>query len=293
MVEIHNRLLRTGGSMTRAEKEMVNMPSVQIVGSVQVRNEDIYIERVVSNILDFCDRVIITDHESSDRTFEICLRLSERHPKIELTGIRHPREAAVLLEPFFGTDTWIFGVDGDEIYDPQGLKTMRDHLRNGAFSKDWCVFGNVLNVTSLNLKRKRARGYLAPPSRPMTKLYNFSMIDGWDNCPERLLGDEIRFKEGFNGKLRRYLHLEHSWEQSYFRCLHMPFMKRSSMQKIRLTRTRLNPDELNRINLEKNGVMRLLRMLEIRVLPFFGVDWKSRKYRQGPLTEKDITPFFM
>ena len=38
------------------------MPSFQIVGSVQVRNEDIYVERAVSNILDFCDKLIITDH---------------------------------------------------------------------------------------------------------------------------------------------------------------------------------------------------------------------------------------
>lgn len=269
-----------------------DMTTPQIVGSIQVRNEDIYIEQVVSNVVDFCDRIIISDHRSTDHTFEICHRFSERYSKVELISIQTPREAAVAIEPFFGTNTWIFGVDGDEIYDPAGLQTMRRHLLDGTFSKDWCLFGNVLNVTSLNRRQNTASGYLAPPSRPMTKLYNFSIIEGWDNCPERLLGDEIRFKPGFNAKLRKYLHLELAWEDSYFRCLHMPFMRRSSQERIRVARTRPNPDEINRINLEKKAWKRLMRMIQVWALPFLGVDWKSRKYRQGPLVEKEVSPFF-
>jgi len=255
------------------------MSSFQIVGSVQLRNEDIYVEQVVLNILDFCDTVIITDHQSTDRTFEICKRLADEHPKIELSSIQSLREAAIAIESFFGTNTWMFGVDGDEIYDPHGLHIMRKQLLGGAFAKDFSVFGNVLNVTSMNLKKKTARGHLAPPSRSMTKLYNFSMIESWINCPERLLGDDLTFKNGFNANLRRYLHEELYWEQSYFRCLHMPFMRRSSVQRIRLSRTRLNPDELNRIANETNGLARL-------------GDWKNQKYRRGPRVEKDVSVFF-
>ena len=44
------------------------MPPVQIIGSVQVRNEDIYVGQAVVNILGFCDKVIITDHQSTDHT---------------------------------------------------------------------------------------------------------------------------------------------------------------------------------------------------------------------------------
>lgn len=267
------------------------MPPFQIIGSVQVRNEDVYVEQAVLNILDFCDKIIITDHRSSDHTFEICKRLADAHPKIELKSIQSPREAAIAIEPYFGTNTWIFGVDGDEIYDPQGLVSMRKYLLDGAFSKDFCIFGNVLNVTSLNLKRKMARGYLAPPSRSMTKLYNFSMIESWKNCPERLLGNELTFKEGFNADLRRYLHMELGWEESYFRCLHMPFMKRSTTQKIRLSRTRLNPDELNRISLEKSIIWKLLRMAKLQVMNFLGMDWKNQKYRRGPRVDKNVAVF--
>lgn len=265
---------------------------MQIVGSVQIKNEDIYIEQIILNILDFCDKVIITDHQSTDRTFEICKRLADIYPKIDLISIKTPHEAAIALETYYGTNTWIFGVDGDEVYDPLGLKTMRQKLMSGDFTRDWCIFGNVLNVTTLDKNKKKAKGYLAPPSRPMTKLYNFSMIDGWDNCPERLLGDEIRFKEGFNSKLRRYLHLEQSWDGAYFRCLHMPFMKRSSQQRIRLARTRLNPDEMNRIGFERNVPMRIFRTLQIYMMQFFSADWKNQKYRRGPLVEKDVLDFF-
>ena len=268
------------------------MPPVQIIGSVQVRNEDIYVEQAVVNILGFCDKVIITDHQSTDHTFEICKRLADQHPKIELSSIQSPREAATAIEPYFGTNTWIFGVDGDEIYDPQGLTIMRRQLQDGAFTNDFCVFGNVLNVTSLNLKKKTARGHLAPPSRSMTKLYNFSMIESWKNCPERLLGDGLTLKNGFDANLRRYLHEELDWEQSCFRCLHMPFMKRSSRQKIRLNRTRLNPDEINRINQEKRLLFRMFRAAELLIQNFTGRDWKNQKYRRGPQFEKYVTVFF-
>ncbi|MBI2333039.1 MAG: hypothetical protein HYU84_12935, partial [Chloroflexi bacterium] len=203
-----------------------------------------------------------------------------------------PREAAIAIEPYFGTDTWIFGVDGDEIYDPQGLAVMRKKLLDGIFSKDFCIFGNVLNVTSLDIKRKTAQGYLAPPSRSMTKLYNFSMIERWLNCPERLLGDDLAFKNSFNADLRRYLHLEFDWEVSFFRCLHMPFMKRSTTQKIRLSRTRLNPDEINRIDHERNGLLRILRTAQLQVMNILGKDWKNRKYRRGPRVKKNVAVFF-
>lgn len=268
------------------------MPQFQIVGSVQVRNEDVYVKQVVLNILDFCDKVIITDHRSTDRTFEICRWLADEHPKIELSSIESPREAAIAIEPYFGTDTWIFGVDGDEVYDPQGLKIMRRQLLDGAFAKDFCVFGNVLNVTSLDMKRKTACGHLAPPSRSMTKLYNFFMIESWVNCPERLLGDGLTFKDGFDANLRRYLHEELDWDASPFRCLHMPFMKRSSTQKIRLSRTRLNPDEINRIANETGGMMRLFRTIQLHLMNLLGRDWKNRKYRRGPRVEKDVSAFF-
>ena len=206
--------------------------------------------------------------------------------------IQHPREAAILLEPYYGTNTWIFGVDGDEIYDPHGLCIMRERIMNGDFEGDWCIFGNVLNVVSISLERKTARGYLAPPSRSMTKLYNFQMIEDWRDCPERFLGGEIKFKDGYHAGLRRQLHAEVSWEQSYFRCLHMAFMKRSTRQKFRFSKTRLNPDEINYINAQASRALKMIRALQLWVSQLTGRDWKSQKYRRGPQVKKDVAPFF-
>lgn len=268
------------------------MNKIQIIGSVQVKNEDVFVEQVARNIIDFCDKIIITDNLSTDRTYEICRELSHQYPKIELVSIDHPREAALLLEPYYGTNSWVFGVDGDEIYDPVQLHAMRARLLRGEFSEHWCVFGNVLNVVSLDMKLRKAKGYLAPPSRSMTKLYNFSMIENWVNCPERLLGDEILFKEGFHVGMRKYLHEETPWEESEFRCLHMPFMKRSSRQQIRLFRTRLNPDELSHVNAQPNWFLKSVRSAQLFMSQIVGRDWKSRKYRRGNLVEKDVTQFF-
>lgn len=270
----------------------VDMNKFQIIGSVQVKNEDVFVAQVVLNILDFCDKIIITDNLSTDRTYEICRELSHQYSKIDLVSIDHPRMAALLLEPYYGTNSWVFGVDGDEIYDPVRLSVMRERLLRGEFSENWCIFGNVLNVASLDMRHKKAKGYLAPPSRSMTKLYNFSMIENWVNCPERLLGDEVSFKDGFHAGLRKYLHEENSWESSDFRCLHMPFMKRSSKQRIRFFRTRLNPDEINHVNAQPNWFLKGVRAAQLFISQIVGRDWKSQKYRRGDLVEKDVTQFF-
>jgi glycosyltransferase involved in cell wall biosynthesis len=268
------------------------MQPIQIVAIMLVKNEDIYIERSIRNIVDFCDKIIITDHQSTDGTFEICKRLAHEFPKIVLQSIKTPQESAAAIEPYIGTSTWVFGVDGDEIYNPQGLKLMRESLLEGAFANDWCIFGNVLNVMSLDLNKKTASGHLAPPSRSMTKIYNFSMIESWENCPERLHGEDVKFKTGFNFNLRRYLHTEIPWDQSYFQCLHMAFMKRSSLDKIRIFKTRLIPEMVLSANTEKNAALRLLRKLRLQMSLLFGLDWKNQKYRRGPLVKKDVSVFF-
>lgn len=252
-----------------------------------------FIEQSIRNIIDFCDQLIITDHCSLDRTFEICERLSAEFPKIDLRRIDHAVESAQAIAPFYNTNTWIFAVDGDEIYDPQGLQVMKKYLQDGVFAETWCIFGNVLNAVELDLKGAKARGYLAPPSRPITKLYNFSIIEDWLDCTtERLHGGTIIFKTGFHSGMRRYLHEELTWEEAYFRCLHVAFLARSSRDTFRLIETRLNPDELHQIASVPGLFQRSLESLRLRLGQLFGRDWKNRKYRRGVLVTKDIRQFF-
>ena len=270
----------------------VHVMDIQIVGIMLVKNEDVYIERAIRNVVDFCDRIIITDHQSTDRTFEICSRLAGEFPKIELRRIQSPVESAAAIAPYYDTPTWIFAVDGDEIFDPVGLKEMRRRLLNGEFLKDWNLFANTLNCIKLDLETKTAWGHLAPPSRAGARLFNFSIIEDWPGCAERLHGENIVFKPGYHAGLRHYLHEEMDWDRSYFRYVHASFLMRSSLDKVRLVKTRLNPDELLKITSSTNWFRKLVAMIKVRFAQFAKKDWKNQKYRRGPVVEKNVSAFF-
>ena len=123
------------------------------------------------------------------------------------------------------------GVDGDEVYDPTGLKRFRKCLLEGHFDDQWALFGNVVNCVELDSKRKKAIGYLSPPSRSMTKLFNFSALESWHGPCERLHGGEKQFRVGF-GESQRFSVNEHNmWHESPFRCLHLLFKVTRSLLK--------------------------------------------------------------
>lgn len=265
---------------------------IKIIGIVLVKNEDLYIEQALRNILEFCDEVIVTDNESSDDTYAIVSALASTHSKIRLSRISHPRESHDAIAPYAGTNTWIFAVDGDEIYDPEGLKKMKQLLTDGRFNNTWSVLGNVLNCTKIDVPNKKAIGYLAPPSRSMTKLYNFSLIESWTGCPERLHSGVLKFKsEKINYHHKHEFYREFNWDDSCFRCLHAVFVPRSSSKRGPGKTTKLNPSEVQSIRsaFERRSFVKFIsRFLRYN----FGKDWKTKNYRKGSLTEKDITFFF-
>ena len=199
----------------------------QIIGIVLVRNEECFVEQAIQNILLFCDRLLLVDHESSDGTLAILRSFEQEHSeKISLHQIHHPRESHELLKPFVGSSTWIFGVDGDELYDPERLSLFRERLLSGEFDQDWMILGNVLHVEVLD--KKTAAGYLAPPSRSITKLYNFAGIESWEGeTIERLHGGAPCFRPGFHEQKKRKLFETETWEEASLRCLHLCFISRS------------------------------------------------------------------
>src|SRR6185369_15232275 len=96
----------------------------------------------------------------------------------------------------------------------------------------WQVFGNVLNCVSADEHTGQASGYLAPPCRSMTKLYNFRAIESWDGAVTHVFANgTIKFNPGYDGSLRLNLHETLSWEDAKFRCLHLCFMARSSLDR--------------------------------------------------------------
>lgn len=263
----------------------------KIIGIVLVRNEDLYIEQVLFNICEFCDEIIVADNISKDKTAEIAGSFHHKDCIVHYHLIKNPSESHELISCYAGKPVWIFAVDGDEIYDPEGLRKLRTKLLGGQFDRSWMIFGNVLNCVGLDLDENLARGYLSPPCRSMTKLYNFNAISAWNGpCPERLHGGTIQFRDDFNKSMRLELHKQNTWENSEFRCLHLCFIKRSSLEKAS------NREHLRvRKNISDKRSEGVLQKLVNRCISLIGVDhqsdWKKEKYMRGALVEKKVEPF--
>jgi glycosyltransferase involved in cell wall biosynthesis len=266
------------------------MTCKQIAAVVLVKNEDLFIRAVLENILAFCDRIHVADHHSIDKTPEIIKTLAAEHPRIEYRCVDSVSESHDMIAHYAGTDTWVMGVDGDEVYDPQGLKRFREEIFAGQYDRFFKILGNVFNIRRLNPHGHSAWGHLTPPCRSMTKLYNFAAIDAWPPpCPERLHGGTVQFRSGFGHDVACHLFQEHSWEESPFRCLHFCFQSRSSLdmtgrdQKVAI---RKGPGErhLWMYNI-KSLIMSQLGLRDD--IPYY----KKNFYMRGPIVERDISPF--
>jgi glycosyltransferase involved in cell wall biosynthesis len=263
------------------------LSATRIVGISLVRNEDLFVEMALRNAVSFCDELHVADHGSTDHTPAILRALAGESPKIHLHTVRHPAESHDLIRHFAGSRTWIFGVDGDEIYESDRLARLRTKILSGAFDRHWMLFGNVLHVTKLDERRRTASGHLAPPCRSMTKLYNFNAIEAWDGyTPERLHGGTVRFRPGYSRDDRRMLHEEVFWEEADFRCLHLCFLKRSS---------RDTENTVRRNIIETFGPTRL-HTLWYAFSRFAGLPkaarWKRSRYMRGPETLVPAETFF-
>ena len=257
----------------------------RIVGIVLVKNEDRFVRQAVGNALGFCDEMLLVDNGSTDATLPILESIAAASEKATLYPVRHPGESHDLLKKFVGTRTWVFGVDGDEIYDPAGLEKFRGMVLEGAFNGDWMVLGNVLHCETI--ENGTARGYLSPPSRSIVKFYNFAAIDAWDgDTPERLHGGAPAFRRGFSEGAKRRLETEFAWDDSPLRCLHACFMKRSGSDLG--IESRENIMETYRGGFT-NWIRRVARRMAGRPE---SSQWKRERYARGPLVSVDALPFF-
>jgi glycosyltransferase involved in cell wall biosynthesis len=254
----------------------------RIVGIVLVRNEDLFIEQAVRNVLDFCDEILLADNGSTDGTLSILAQLAARHPdKLRLCPVARPAESHDLIAPLAGQDVWVFGIDGDELYDPDGLRAFRPRLLGGEFDDWWLIRSNALHT--LELTDGTARGHMAPPAPSMVKLHNFASIESWGGShPERLHGQEgLRFKPGREGRKLNLERIE-PWDSAQLRALHVCFLRRSSLE----ASSRERPN-IRDANTPRRAPVRLARTLLRRRARS---QWKDH-YRQGPVVTVDATPF--
>ena len=223
--------------------------------------------------------------------WEILNDLAREYGHLDIHRVSHAGDSHKLVEGYAGTPTWVFGVDGDELYDPGRLAGFRGELLAGAYGRAFKVAANVLNCVELDSDRRQASGYLSPPSRSITKLYNFEAIEAWrGDGAERLHGGRIVFRDGYDERTVENIGEQVGWEESPLRCLHACFLQRSSGE---------TPGgaQAGRPILEETGMQdRSLRGRVKRRLrghrPPETSDWKNEKYRRGDLVTVDATPFF-
>jgi glycosyltransferase involved in cell wall biosynthesis len=269
---------------------------MQVVGISLVRNEDRFVRRALRNVAEFCDRLVVADHMSTDRTPEILRDLADEVEHLELHRIRHSAESHALIEDLAGTDTWVLSVDGDELYDAAGLRRLRGQLESGDFDDVFRVRPAGLHCEELDETRGLATGYLSPPSRPLVGLLNFAALESWTGVrDERLHGGEISFRKGFDLGSWRHLGDELGWEGSPFRDLHVCFLRRSSQDPETIpTSGRPNLAETRAF---RRGVLGPVERLARSVLRRDGrsmreeSEWKGEKYRRGERVTVDVSPF--
>lgn len=275
---------------------MVPSAAVQVIGLVLVHNEDVHVERAVRNVVDFCDRIHIVDHLSNDETPEIVRELAREFDHIDVRRTWDARVSHRVLEPYVGTKTWVIAVDGDELFDPAGLVRLRGQLEEGRHDDAFLLKAHVLNCDQLDVDRRTAAGWMAPPSRPVTKFYNLYAFTSWTNAPEKLEGGARVYRAGFNGESWRYLANEFEWDEDPLRMLHLCFLRRSSRDEGDPTRGRLNIAELQTYRRGLRGaVYRALRRPQpnpdLREAVARSGNWKSEKFKKGDYVEVDAAPF--
>jgi Glycosyl transferase family 2 len=268
----------------------------QIIGSVLVRNEDMYVERALRNVVEFCDRIHVVDHLSDDGTWEILRSLAEELEHLDLHRSSKSALAHELLEQYAGTPTWVLGVDGDELYDPVLLRGFREELLGGAHADVFRVKAHVLNCDELDEGDQMASGWLAPPSRPITKVFNFGAVESWRGIAEPLQGGDAVFRPGFHWESRRDLAEGTTWETDPLRCLHLCFLRRSSTDPEdigggRKSLAESREFELGVLGTLKRAVRRPQPAPHIVQLERQGKNWKQEWYARGERVTVDASAF--
>ena len=261
----------------------------QIVGSVLVRNEDEFVEQSIRNVAGFCDRIHAVDHVSSDRTWDILRSLASELEHLEVRRSRNSATAHRLLAQYAGTQTWVLGVDGDELYDPAGLRRLRGDLIRGAYADVFRIKGHVLNCDELDLASGRASGWLAPPSRPVTKVFNFGAVESWTDSPDPLQAGNVVFRPGQHWESRVDLAADTTWETDPLRCLHVCFLPRSSGERGDVGGSRTNLDESHQYH--RGPVGTLKRLVRRPGRERDGRNWKREWYARGERVTVDAGPF--
>ena len=260
-----------------------------IFGIALLRDEDLVAAWSLGNVVDFCDKLLVLDNGSTDRTREIVDALARMHPHVEIHDVPDAYDTHRFVEPLAGRPIWVLGVDGDEIYDREGLARLRPKLLDGDLDEYWSLVGHTLHLTAGDFDEGWAEGFTSPTSRSITKLYNFGAIESWrQGRHERLHGKNKVFRKGWSADAIRRFDASGAWDESDFRCLHLCFLPRSS-RAVGADPARANPVEARSRAKPLKCVERWARRLI--GLPDRRPNYKRAHYAQGALARRDIASF--
>lgn len=192
----------------------------QIIGVVLIRNEDLHIRWVLQNILEFCDEIMVLDNYSTDATYEVVKQFARENPKIQLRRWRNANTSQKALRKFYSTNSWVFAVDGDEIFDPTELAKLRLRIDSGELNDFYSISCCYFNCMAVDKTKQTASGYI--DINQGMKLYNFSLVKGWENEKRQRCHGVPIFNYPFG---RKNYQLQTG---SQFDCLHLCFCQRSS-----------------------------------------------------------------
>ena len=261
----------------------------RIVGVCLVKNEEHFVGWALSNVANFCDEILVMDNRSEDRTHVILDALAAKHDHIRVVDVDDANRTHAHVEHLAGTDTWVFGIDGDEIYDRDGLARLRGRIMMGEFDGYWRVFGHTVHTCMLDLAGHTARGYIPPHARSITKLYNFAGISSWHQPNhERLHGKDMIFRSGYAYDHAYNFWQHEPWTGSDCRCLHLCFAPRSAYDPDGDPRN--NPVDVKKAGRAfkrlGTGLMRLVdRDYDVRK------NYKYRHYAQGEIVTEMLSGF--
>lgn len=241
---------------------------MKIVGVMLLKDEDAYCEQAARNVREFCDEIIVIDNGSTDGT-RAAVQAAGVDRIITETDLTKTHE---IVTPYCGTDTWVFGVDGDELYDPAGLRSLREDMEGGAYDVAYQIKGLYFHVVAFAEELGEAVGHMGPPSHNPTKLYNFARIQWPADGTHILFQSRPRFTEGVLANLCA------GWDDAKLRCLHMRFLRRSSTEDMATVGKRLHGED--RLGFgsrtERDGKGGNLRP----------------SYKRGPIRHTRTEPFF-
>ena len=258
-----------------------------IVGICLVKNEENFVAWALMNAIEFCDKILVLDNMSEDRTYEIVSTIAKEHDHVEVIRVKDGNNTHRYIEEYAGKPVWVIKIDGDEIFSPSGLSKLKNRLYAGEFDNFWMIEAPTLHAIGISFEAGKAFGYTQPAAKGCLELFNFNAIDSWRAGRRERLHGPVEFRKGYSQDQFHPYWKHHTWNESEFKGLHLCFMPRSPLD----AHSYLGGGQLDsRFNIAE---VRLARRIARAVNRKYSkrLDYKMRTYAKGEVTELDISGF--